>query len=149
MALNNLGLGFVFTARDLASGAIQNLERNFMSLDQRVGLGAERIQGAFQQLGVGLSVFTAGAATVGAAFSLANAAFGLAGRYFASLPRACRLWWAIADCQPDSIIDSTLELEPERWLLIPSLRVLTDVILGEQRRTRRCSPRASPSWPRR
>jgi TP901 family phage tail tape measure protein len=74
MALNNLGLGFVFTARDLASGAIQNLERNFMSLDQRVGLGAERIQGAFQQLGVGLSVFTAGAATVGAAFSLANAA---------------------------------------------------------------------------
>jgi TP901 family phage tail tape measure protein len=74
MALNNLGLGFVFTARDLASGAIQNLERNFMSLDRRVGLGTERIQSAFQQLGVGLSVFTAGAATVGAAFSLANAA---------------------------------------------------------------------------
>ena len=31
-------------------------------------------QSAFQQLGVGLAVFTAGAATVGAAFSLANAA---------------------------------------------------------------------------
>ncbi|GAB4212474.1 MAG: hypothetical protein OHK0013_35260 [Sandaracinaceae bacterium] len=74
MALNNLGLGFVFTARDLASGAIQNLERNFMSLDRRVGLGTENIQGAFQQLGVGLAVFTAGAATVGAAFSLASAA---------------------------------------------------------------------------
>gem|GEM_PF-2304307 len=40
MALNNLGLGFVFTARDLASGAIGNLERNFMSLDRRVGLRA-------------------------------------------------------------------------------------------------------------
>lgn len=74
MALNNLGLGFVFTARDLASGAIGNLERNFMSLDRRVGLGTENIQSAFQQLGVGLAVFTAGAATVGAAFSLANAA---------------------------------------------------------------------------
>lgn len=74
MALNNLGLGFVFTARDLASGAIQNLERTFMSLDRRVGLGTENIQGAFQQLGLGLAVFTAGAATVGAAFSLASAA---------------------------------------------------------------------------
>jgi hypothetical protein len=74
MALNNLGLGFVFTARDLASGAIGNLERNFMSLDRRVGLGADPIQTAFQQLGVGMAVFTAGAATVGAAFSLANAA---------------------------------------------------------------------------
>ena len=52
MALNNLGLGFVFTARDLASGAIGNLERNFMSLDRRVGLGTENIQSAFQQLGV-------------------------------------------------------------------------------------------------
>ena len=48
MALNNLGLGFVFTARDLASGAIQNLERNFLSLDRKVGLGAERIQSSFQ-----------------------------------------------------------------------------------------------------
>jgi hypothetical protein len=74
VALNNLGLGFVFTARDLASGAIGNLERNFMSLHRRVGLGTENIQSAFQQLGVGLAVFTAGAAMVGAAFSLANAA---------------------------------------------------------------------------
>lgn len=74
MALNNLGLGFVFTARDLASGAIGNLERSFMSLDRRVGLGTDNIQSAFQQLGVGMAVFTAGAATVGAAFSLANAA---------------------------------------------------------------------------
>jgi len=50
VALNNLGLGFVFTARDLASGAISNLERNFMSLDRRVGLGTDSIQSSFQQL---------------------------------------------------------------------------------------------------
>jgi TP901 family phage tail tape measure protein len=74
MSLNNLGLGFVFTARDLASGAIQNLERNFLSLDRKVGLGAERIQSSFQQLGVGLAVFSAGAGVVAGAFSLANAA---------------------------------------------------------------------------
>ena len=60
--------------------------------------------------------------------------FGLAGRYFAPLPRACGFWWAIADFQPDPIIDGTLELELGRCLFIPSTRVLTDVILGEQRR---------------
>ena len=50
MALNNLGLGFVFTARDLASGAIQNLERNFLSLDRKVGLGAERVVKDYRRL---------------------------------------------------------------------------------------------------
>ena len=74
MSLNNLGLGFVFTARDLASGAIQNLERNFLSLDRKVGLGTERIESSFQQLGVGLAVFSAGAGVVAGAFALANAA---------------------------------------------------------------------------
>ncbi|MGQ0507548.1 MAG: phage tail tape measure protein, partial [Myxococcaceae bacterium] len=70
----NMGLGFVFTARDLASGAIRNLERNFMTLDQRVGLGTERLQTSFQQLGVGLAVLTAGAVMMGGAFALAGAA---------------------------------------------------------------------------
>jgi hypothetical protein len=48
--------------------------------------------------------------------------------------RACGFWWAIADFQPDPILDPTLELEPGRQLVIMSLRVLTDVILGEARR---------------
>ena len=74
MALNNLGLGFVFTARDLASAKMARLERSFASLDERVGLGTERINGAFRQLGIGLAVFTAGAATVAGAFALAEAA---------------------------------------------------------------------------
>jgi hypothetical protein len=60
--------------------------------------------------------------------------FELAGRYFAPLPRACGFWWVLADFQRDPIVDPTLELEPGRRLLIPSLRVLTDIILGEQRR---------------
>ncbi len=58
----------------------------------------------------------------------------LAGRYFAPLPRACGFWWVIADFQPDPIVDPTLALEPGRRLFIPSMRVLTDVILGEARR---------------
>jgi hypothetical protein len=60
--------------------------------------------------------------------------FTLAGRYFAPLPRACGFWWVIADFQPDPILDPTLALEPGREVHIPSLRVLTDVILGEPRR---------------
>ena len=60
--------------------------------------------------------------------------FNLAGRYFAPLARACGFWWAIADFQPDPIVDPTLELDSGRTLFIPAVRVLTDVILGEARR---------------
>jgi hypothetical protein len=50
------------------------------------------------------------------------------------LPRACGFWWAIADFQPDPVVDPTLLLEPGRRLFIPSLRVLTDVVLSESQR---------------
>ncbi len=48
--------------------------------------------------------------------------------------RACGFWWVLADFQPDPIVDPTLELDVGRRLVVPSLRVLTDVILSEQRR---------------
>ena len=67
--MNNMGLGFVFTARDLASSKMMSLERRFMSLDRTVGLGTDRLTSAFAALGVGLAVFTAGAALVGGALS--------------------------------------------------------------------------------
>ena len=60
--------------------------------------------------------------------------WGLAGAYFAPLPRACGFWWVIADFQPDPIVDPTLALEPGRALFVPSVRLLSDVILAEQRR---------------
>lgn len=60
--------------------------------------------------------------------------WGLAGRYFAPLPRACGFWWAIADYQPQPILDPSIDLDIGRTLFIPSLRVLSDVILGEHRR---------------
>ena len=57
--------------------------------------------------------------------------FSLAGQYFAPLPRACGFWWVIADFQPEPIHDPTLELELGSVIYIPSLRVLTDVVLAD------------------
>jgi len=59
--------------------------------------------------------------------------FTLAGQYFAPLPRACGYWWAIADFQLEQTLDPTLELVLGSTLAIPSLRVLTDVILADPR----------------
>ena len=64
-----------------------------------------------------------------------NTLFELAGRYFAPLPRACGYWWAIANYQPEGgIVDPTIELELGSVVHAPSLRVLTDIILGESSR---------------
>ncbi len=72
--MNNMGLGFIFTARDLASSKMMSLERHFMSLDRRVGLGTDRITSAFGQLSIGLGMMTAGVAMVGGAIALADKA---------------------------------------------------------------------------
>ena len=74
MALNSLGLGIVFSARDLASGTMGRLERRFRSLDTRVTGGAARVDGAFRRMAAGVAVFTAGAATIGGGIALAAAA---------------------------------------------------------------------------
>src|SRR5690606_4303796 len=50
------------------------LEHRFSSLDERVTGGTDRMTTAFRQLGIGLAVFTAGAAAVAGAFALAGAA---------------------------------------------------------------------------
>ena len=55
--------------------------------------------------------------------------FLLAGRYFAPLSRGAGYWWAIADFQPEPIVDPTSMVEVGTEMVIPSLRVLTDVIL--------------------
>jgi hypothetical protein len=60
-----------------------------------------------------------------------DAWWGLADRYFQPLPRACGFWWALTDFQPEPVIDPTLELEVGRQVVVPSLRTLTDLILGD------------------
>src|SRR5450631_3138244 len=72
--LNNLGLGLVFTARDLASGHIQRLERNFLSMEGSITGGSDRIHASFKELGTGLTIFAAGAATLAGAYVFASAA---------------------------------------------------------------------------
>jgi hypothetical protein len=63
-----------------------------------------------------------------------DALWGLAGRYFAPLPRACGLWWVIADFQPQAIHDPTISLDIGRIVWIPSLRVVNEIILSPTRR---------------
>lgn len=58
----------------------------------------------------------------------------LAGVYFSEMPRACGLWWIIADFQPAPIHDPTLALTPGATLLIPSLRTVQERIFDRQRR---------------
>ncbi|MBE7449161.1 MAG: hypothetical protein HS111_09765 [Kofleriaceae bacterium] len=48
----------------------------------------------------------------------------LAGLYFAPLPRACGYWWAIAEYQPEPIVDPTEPLAVGRVLVVPSLDAL-------------------------
>ena len=48
----------------------------------------------------------------------------LAGTYFAPLPRACGYWWAIAEYQPEPIVDPTEALAVGRVLIVPSLDAL-------------------------
>jgi len=67
---------------------------------------------------------------------LGDSLFSLAGQYFAPLPRACGYWWAIADFQPEPIVDPTILLPAASRLVIPSLRILTDVILADPRGAR-------------
>lgn len=63
--------------------------------------------------------------------------FSIAGQYFEPLPRACGYWWAIADFQPEPIQDPTVVLDVGSVVLVPSLRLLTDVILADPRGGRR------------
>ena len=60
--------------------------------------------------------------------------FTLAGRYYSALPRSAGLWWVIADFQPDPIHDPTLQLEPGRALIVPSLRTVLEEVFSEKRR---------------
>lgn len=71
MALNNLGLGFVFTARDLASGTITRLGGAFGAMDQNALRAQASYQRNFAVMGAGLAIMGAGAATLAGAFAMA------------------------------------------------------------------------------
>lgn len=64
--------------------------------------------------------------------------FNLAGRYYVGMPRPAGFWWAIAQFQPDPILDPTVKLSPGSVVVVPSLATLQNEILNERRK--RSSP---------
>ncbi len=74
MALNSLGLGFVFTARDLASGHIRNLSTQFSGMDRAALAANVSYQRNFATMGAGLAIMGAGAGVLAGAFGLAEQA---------------------------------------------------------------------------
>jgi TP901 family phage tail tape measure protein len=72
MALNQLGLGFVFTAKDLASGVIGRVENAFGSLEEKADEATQSfIEGQEKLRNVGLAIAGAGVAILGTAAALA------------------------------------------------------------------------------
>lgn len=72
--LNSLGMGFMFTARDLASGTINHVTRSFLGMDSAALRANASYQRNFAVMGAGLGIMGAGAAVLGGAFALASSA---------------------------------------------------------------------------
>lgn len=60
MALSQLGLGFVFTAQDLASGVVERIDRSFGRLEQTSESAASAMRNNLAQLGQGAAIAGAG-----------------------------------------------------------------------------------------
>ena len=72
MALNSLGLGFVFTAKDLASGTMRKVEGNFRQLDTTSSRSAKNFNKNVGMAVAGLAVAAGGAIAMAGAFKLAG-----------------------------------------------------------------------------
>ena len=73
MALNNLGLGFLFNAQDMASGTMKKLGANLKGLEEQSGHSIGNIDQMVSKLSGGLAAMAIGAGGLAAAFSLAGA----------------------------------------------------------------------------
>ena len=60
--------------------------------------------------------------------------WGLAHLYFQGIPRMCGMWWAIADFQPDRVIDPTLSIAAGQTVVIPSERLVRTKLFTPERR---------------
>ena len=72
MALNSMGLGFLFTAKNLASGKVRGLSRDFTQLEgttQKVSTG---FANHVRTMGAGLGMLAAGGVALAAQFKLAS-----------------------------------------------------------------------------
>ena len=74
MALNQLGLGFIFTAKDEASRVMKGVQGRFVKMDKTTSAAAKSFKSNIVQMGVGVGLLAAGLVTLGASFSLARSA---------------------------------------------------------------------------
>lgn len=70
--MNELGLGMVFSAKDLASGVITKVSKGMLDLEGRSSGVGKAIEKNFQSFSTGLATFGAGASMLGGAFALAE-----------------------------------------------------------------------------
>jgi TP901 family phage tail tape measure protein len=72
MSLNQLGLGFVFTAKDEVTSVMVRIKNSYSELEH----GSEQLtrasKSSFAEFGKGMAIFAAGTAVVGGAFALAE-----------------------------------------------------------------------------
>lgn len=72
MSLNALGLGFMFTATDLASGVMKNISANLTQLEAAAGRSLGGVDKMVRDLGTGLVTTAVGIGGLGASFNLAK-----------------------------------------------------------------------------
>lgn len=74
MAMNNLGLGFIFTAKDQASGVVRGLNTNMKSLGGTAGMTGAKMTGALIGIGAAAGTAAVGAKGFATSIDLANEA---------------------------------------------------------------------------
>lgn len=74
MALNSLGLGFLFTATDMASGVMDTVGKNFKGLEEQTGESIGNIDAMTKKLGAGLVATAIGVGGLTASFGAAGKA---------------------------------------------------------------------------
>jgi TP901 family phage tail tape measure protein len=94
MALNNLGLGFIFTAKDLASQQMVRLGRSFQSFERQASRSLTRTQVALRQFAIGAGIALGGFLAIGGALNIAKGA----GEFEQEMARVA----AISDIATDS-----------------------------------------------
>ncbi|HEX7839679.1 MAG TPA: phage tail tape measure protein [Kofleriaceae bacterium] len=72
MALNQMGLGFVFTAKNEVTAVVERINQSFGDLEQRTEHLTHASKASFADFGKGMAVFAAGTAVIGGAFGLAE-----------------------------------------------------------------------------
>lgn len=74
MGLNAFGLGFLFTATDMASGVMSNVNKNFKGLEEQSGKSIANLDAMTKSLGAGLATTAIGVGGLAASFAVADKA---------------------------------------------------------------------------